>query len=123
MNCKKCKFCIDTSYQEQGFCEGKESTPEQKMIDCKNKLLNIFDGLYSCSRVWEAWNYGTMDRNDFTRADEDDQVLGDFEELLKDYKLYLLNELLERGKGDPIGLCCELTNKKWRNHINKLKEE
>ena len=35
------------------------------------------DDLLSCTRVWEAWSYGTMGPDDFTSLGEDPDVLHD----------------------------------------------
>lgn len=40
------------------------------------------DLLLVCGRVWEAWQYGTMKQDDFSRIDEDDAVLPELIEKL-----------------------------------------
>lgn len=37
----------------------------------------IPDDIYACSRVWEAWSYGTMRQDDFTPANEDWDMLAE----------------------------------------------
>ena len=37
----------------------------------------VLQDFYSCTRVWEAWSYGTMSRDDFKLANEDDEILED----------------------------------------------
>lgn len=32
-------------------------------------------GIYYCGRVWSAWGYGTMSRDDFSPAGEDDDIV------------------------------------------------
>jgi hypothetical protein len=34
------------------------------------------DVAYSCTRVWEAWQYGTMQQEDFAPAWEDEDLIG-----------------------------------------------
>jgi hypothetical protein len=48
---------------------------EQKVIDCLSDL-------YVCGRVWEAWNYNTMTRDDFSLAREDENIVYDFTEMI-----------------------------------------
>lgn len=37
----------------------------------------LHEDVLVCSRVWEAWSYGTMTADDFTPAAEDPDLLGD----------------------------------------------
>lgn len=36
------------------------------------KIASMLHGTYHCSRVWEAWNVGTMSEEDFGQVDESD---------------------------------------------------
>lgn len=49
------------------------SSTRHKGIEAIAKGLR--DVAYSCGRVWEAWQYGTMSQNDFSPAWEDDELL------------------------------------------------
>lgn len=40
-------------------------------------LSNVLQGVtYTCSRVWEAWDYGTMTQDDFMPAEQDAELVG-----------------------------------------------
>ena len=45
----------------------------EKVRDAIAKALG--DMIYCCTRVWEAWNVGTMSQGDFVLASEDDGIL------------------------------------------------
>jgi len=47
-----------------------------------NKLFDLMGDLYYCSRTWEAWEVGTMGKDDFCLASEDDEL---FDEIFKKY--------------------------------------
>lgn len=55
---------------------------DAKMLDAiKAAKEAVADGLnetvYTCSRVWSAWGYGTMSEDDFAPAWEDDELVDD----------------------------------------------
>jgi len=33
--------------------------------------------VYACTRVWEAWSYGTMSQDDFTPANEEADLIAE----------------------------------------------
>jgi len=39
---------------------------------------------YACTRVWEAWSYGTMTEDDFVPMDEDEDIVNDLKTLIKE---------------------------------------
>jgi hypothetical protein len=49
-----------------------------KIIIDENQLFKILsswlNGEYYCTRVWEAWSYGTMTEEDFVPIDVDEIV-------------------------------------------------
>lgn len=51
-----------------------ELTEEQQKPYYK-KAGELLSGLYWCTRVWDAWDVGTMREDDFIQADEDDEIL------------------------------------------------
>lgn len=60
--------------------------------------------VYTCSRVWEAWGYGTMTEEDFAPAWEDDELIESIiheaqKPLLKQKTISTLDEI----KALPIG--------------------
>ena len=52
---------------------------QEKYRDKARELTQ--DTLY-CTRVWEAWSYGTMTENDFTDTHEDDDFIEDIAEAI-----------------------------------------
>lgn len=38
-------------------------------------VLTILEDLYYCGRVWEAWDIGTMSKDDFILATEYDELI------------------------------------------------
>lgn len=47
-----------------------------KLVDIISEQLKLHE-LYSCSRSWEAWQYGTMTIEDFSLAGEDNDIVID----------------------------------------------
>lgn len=43
---------------------------------------NHLDSVYSCTRVWSAWGYGTMSKDDFILFSEDDDIINEFKEFI-----------------------------------------
>lgn len=41
----------------------------------RETLAAELDGAVLCGRVWEAWDYGTMTRDDFSMLTEDDETM------------------------------------------------
>ncbi|MEC5149175.1 hypothetical protein [Cryobacterium sp. GrIS_2_6] len=69
---------------EDGLIEGGdlESIPTPPAGEPEREALRevvaecLRDITYTCGRVWEAWQYGTMTQDDFSPAWEDDEVTG-----------------------------------------------
>ena len=57
---------------------------DQLTEDQKNEIIDEVasncQDVYCCTRVWEAWNYGTMKKSNFHSADNDDEFLYDLAE-------------------------------------------
>jgi len=47
-----------------------------KAMDDLKVILDAQEALY-CTRVWEAWSYGTMGEDDFSRVSEDDEAVSE----------------------------------------------
>jgi len=63
----KNKEVVNTSEQGEGMKQA-----------IKDVLANHFrGGIYACTRVWQAWQVGTMTQDDFIPLDEDDDFLED----------------------------------------------
>lgn len=54
-----------------------EDLSEDNRVVFRDKAANMLKDLYCCTRVWEAWNYGTMSQDDFISADVDDNIVED----------------------------------------------
>lgn len=56
----------------------------------KNKIIDILQNeiidIYSCTRVWSAWSYGTMSLDDFVPVNEDEEVLNEIADQILDLK-------------------------------------
>ena len=68
------RFCIAAVIRRRTEWEKFPETKKQRFYDMASEVLQDF---YSCTRVWEAWSYGTMSRDDFKLANEDDEILED----------------------------------------------
>lgn len=44
---------------------------------------HFHDVTYNCTRVWGAWQYGTMGQDDFVPADEDEEFLTSLKAAIK----------------------------------------
>ena len=63
----------------------------------KELIYSILQGNYSCSRVWEAWNYNTMSRDDFAPLEEDENIINDLFEIVKQVRLKTIDEAIGCG--------------------------
>ena len=54
-----------------------EDLTEKEQYFWHSKAVQILGSLYACTRVWEAWHYGTMSEHDFCLACEDDDIVYD----------------------------------------------
>lgn len=76
----------------------------------KNLWEQCRDQVYICHRVWEAWQYGTMTRDDFEPAEDNDEWLEDTIEnvvqvALSQYKEELKEKIEEMKEYKPhIGI-------------------
>lgn len=53
-----------------------DTAPEVPHADLRDRIANALqDDIYACTRVWEAWQVGTMTADEFTPAWENDDVL------------------------------------------------
>jgi hypothetical protein len=93
--------------------ENKQVTAE----DLKKEISDYLgDTTYNCTRVWSAWEYGTMSRDDFKLAQDDDDfmdsLVGIFEKFLsqarqeavEEYKAFMRSKLsgLQDDSGKDI---------------------
>lgn len=52
--------------------------------DIRDEIRRCLLDTYACTRVWEAWQVGTMDQDDFHPAWEDEEILSSLEQAFKD---------------------------------------
>lgn len=50
---------------------------EEEQAKWIDKAAYILRGLLACARVWDAWDVGTMTKDDFISADSDNDILND----------------------------------------------
>lgn len=53
---------------------------QQKYIDKAAEFIT--PDMFFCTRTWEAWEVGTMTKDDFAPMEEDDDFIHDLAELL-----------------------------------------
>ena len=55
--------------------EGAHAAREEVRDAVRDAVAGALSGTYYCNRVWSAWSVGTMSEDDFSPADEDDDIL------------------------------------------------
>lgn len=67
------------------------------MLTKKDKVKNIlqenFQDIFSCTRVWSAWGYGTMSLEDFIPFSEDEEALDEIVDNIVSNKLKTVDEV------------------------------
>lgn len=87
------------------------------------QLLDLLQGHYACTRVWEAWNVNTMTRDDFIPLEECDEVVEDFKTFISSEKNLLLDQAIEVMEEYFTGLIMIPDPEATKlNIISKLKE-
>ena len=66
----------------------------------EEKIIELLSGNYACTRVWEAWNYGTMKRGDFIPLEECDELVDEF----KSFIAHQISLAEERGYKEGLNL-------------------
>lgn len=66
--------------------ENKKKLEKIEDILIKSLLKNTLTDCYVCTRVWSAWSYNTMSKDDFIPIQEDEDLL---EEMLFDFKNHI----------------------------------
>ena len=61
------------------------------------------DVAYSCGRVWEAWQYGTMTQDDFSPEWEDEELLASIADALLPLIIATRTAALEKLEGVEYG--------------------
>lgn len=84
--------------------------PNDSELDEKVRNL-IYDGDYACTRVWEAWQVGTMTEDDFVPLDETERV---------DEIVQLIQDEILKARVDAIQLYMDTCEREgvppsWRN--------
>jgi len=62
--------------------EPKTGTNEQD-VALRDAIAASLNHVYSCTRVWSAWSYGTMTQDDFVLASEDDDIIANIFDAVK----------------------------------------
>lgn len=52
-----------------------EPTSDEMRQNVRDAVADALAGLYYCGRVWSAWSVGTMSEDDFSPAEEDDDII------------------------------------------------
>ena len=64
------------------YCPEQKQTDhyEERMQKIREIIKDVLENneLLYCSKVWEAWSYGTMGESDFRPAEEDDDIVESF---------------------------------------------
>ncbi len=79
-----------------------QNKQEQIREKARELIAQTLKGNYSCGRVWEAWQVGTMTQDDFTPLEEDDDVIND---LVADFEALLIKtrqEAVEEGRDEVL---------------------
>lgn len=64
--------------------------------DIRHRIWDALSGLYTCDRVWSAWQYGTMREDDFAPAEDDEDVIDNFEQMILELLEKERKEIFER---------------------------
>ncbi len=119
---KKCTICYSqvnglhlSSWPCPCACHVIKKVLPDKLAEAQKLLENIdkdlcllLKGNYSCARVWEAWQYGTMKEEDFAPLEEDENIINDFQNFIS--KLLSAQDLIsyERGREEQRKIDAEI---------------
>jgi hypothetical protein len=53
----------------------QQAAPDEVRQCVRDAVADALAGLYYCGRVWSAWGVGTMSEDDFSPADEDNDII------------------------------------------------
>jgi len=103
--------------------ENKQVTAE----DLKKEISDYLgDTTYNCTRVWSAWEYGTMSRDDFKLAQDDDDfmdsLVGIFEKFLSQARQESRREGRLEGLREMDEALCDMEKWFYEYEDNKSKE-
>lgn len=59
----------------------------------KDILMENFNDIYHCTRVWSAWGYNTMTHDDFVLFEEEDEALDEIVEKIITNKAQNIDDL------------------------------
>lgn len=74
------------------------STPSDAREELRDKVANLLADDYACTRVWEAWQVGTMTQDDFeplSETERADEIVALFDTLLAKKVREALQSILE----------------------------
>lgn len=81
-NFRKCIIILITIYL---YMDNFEKLKKMLEVEDKirDKMESVFEGCYSCGRVWSAWSYGTMSVDDFYPFSKGDESFEEVFDLIK----------------------------------------
>ena len=94
-------------------CSASSSPPASDGMDARELAWNIVNGLYYCDRVWSAWQVGTMTEDDFSPAEDVDEVVSEATALIAKHDQDVLERCAERAEvfyRNDCGGCGEFEN-------------
>lgn len=77
---------------------GITPTPSDAREELRDKVANLLADDYACTRVWEAWQVGTMTQDDFeplSETERADEIVALFDTLLAKKVREALQSILE----------------------------
>lgn len=77
------------------------------------ELKKVLQWHYSCSRVWEAWQYWTMTQSDFYPLEEDENI---YEDIFSLFSLPTLEDLFI--KAEEKGIQLRIIRDEWYNYMS-----
>ena len=84
---------------------------EKIQDEIRDAALSILNDTYYCTRVWEAWQFGTMSEDDFVALDNYDEKINETIEIITN----LISSLSTKSQSLSIGQ--ENMNKEWYKEI------
>lgn len=106
-NIVPCPICMDVHCpsKEEGKCPKEDEFARDLDLkrlqeEGRDKIAYLLQGNYSCDRVWESWQVGTMRKENFAPLEESEEIIEDFMNLIQQerQKAYALGRTHENAK-------------------------
>lgn len=75
---------------------------EQMREAVRDAVAGALTGLYHCGRVWSAWSVGTMGEDDFSPAEEDDDIIENITSAAIDAMALAAPAAIEQAGAQPV---------------------